>query len=153
MVREEALRQLVDGTWFDITEWGETEETVSGRLVQMENSIYGSIVLQSGAERKFAEKLKKQGDVRLFINLPNWFKVTTPVGQCNPDWRSSWKRLRICKHCSTLCAKPKVRRQPMCYAAQKTRESFEADGSLSPLRTWVSESSPMQTICHNPVST
>jgi len=25
-------------------------------------------------------------NVRLFIKLPNWFKVGTPVGQYNPDW-------------------------------------------------------------------
>jgi type III restriction enzyme len=24
--------------------------------------------------------------VRLFIKLPGWFKVPTPVGQYNPDW-------------------------------------------------------------------
>ena len=24
--------------------------------------------------------------MRLFIKLPNWFKVGTPVGQYNPDW-------------------------------------------------------------------
>lgn len=24
--------------------------------------------------------------VRLFVKLPGWFKVPTPVGQYNPDW-------------------------------------------------------------------
>jgi type III restriction enzyme len=32
------------------------------------------------------EKLKKRQDVRLFLKLPSWFKVATPVGQYNPDW-------------------------------------------------------------------
>src|SRR5579884_959861 len=42
--------------------------------------------LQSETERKFAEKLKQRNDVRLFVKLPAWFKVATPVGQYNPDW-------------------------------------------------------------------
>jgi type III restriction enzyme len=42
--------------------------------------------VQSETERKFAEKLKKRKDVRLFVKLPGWFKVPTPVGQYNPDW-------------------------------------------------------------------
>jgi type III restriction enzyme len=37
-------------------------------------------------ERRFVEKLKRQNDVRLFVKLPTWFKVKTPVGQYNPDW-------------------------------------------------------------------
>ena len=37
-------------------------------------------------ERRFVEKLKRRNDVRLFVKLPTWFKVKTPVGQYNPDW-------------------------------------------------------------------
>ena len=93
IVREKAVQQLVDGiqylkdgTWYDMSEWVEDEETVSERLVPVENSIYDHIVVQSETERKFAEKLKRMKNVRLFIKLPNWFKVGTPVGQYNPDW-------------------------------------------------------------------
>ena len=35
---------------------------------------------------KFVRWLKKRTDVRLFVKLPNWFKVLTPVGHYNPDW-------------------------------------------------------------------
>ncbi|HZT81147.1 MAG TPA: hypothetical protein VFA26_13025, partial [Gemmataceae bacterium] len=93
VIREKAIQQLVDGikyekdgTWYEMTEWAEQEETVSDRLVPVENSIYDQIVVQSDTERKFAEKLKKRKDVRLFVKLPGWFKVPTPVGQYNPDW-------------------------------------------------------------------
>lgn len=93
IIREKAIQQLVDGikyekdgTWYDMTEWIEQEETVSERLVPVENSIYDQIVVQSETERKFAEKLKKMKAVRLFVKLPGWFKVPTPVGQYNPDW-------------------------------------------------------------------
>ena len=93
IIREEAIEQLVDGiqyfkdgTWYDMTEWIEEEETISDRLVAVENSIYDHIVVQSETEKKFVEKLKKRKDVRLFVKLPGWFKVRTPVGQYNPDW-------------------------------------------------------------------
>jgi type III restriction enzyme len=93
VIREKAIQQLVDGikyekdgTWYEMTEWVEQEETVSDRLVQVENSIYDQIVVQSETEPKFAEKLKRKKDVRLFVKLPGWFKIPTPVGQYNPDW-------------------------------------------------------------------
>lgn len=93
IVREKAIQQLVDGiqyfkdgTWYSMTEWVEEEETVSDRLIPVDNSIYDHIVVQSETEKKFAEKLKRMKNVRLFIKLPNWFKVGTPVGQYNPDW-------------------------------------------------------------------
>jgi type III restriction enzyme len=69
-----------------MAEWVEEEETVSDRLVPVDNSIYDHIVVQSETEKRFVEKLKKRTDVRLFVKLPNWFKVLTPVGQYNPDW-------------------------------------------------------------------
>jgi len=93
IVREKVIQQLVDGiqyfkdgTWYSMTEWVEEEETVSDRLIPVENSIYDHIVVQSETEKKFVEKLKKRKDVRLFVKLPSWFRVLTPVGQYNPDW-------------------------------------------------------------------
>jgi len=93
IVREKALQQLVDGiqyfkdgTSYEMSEWVEEEETASERLVATEKSIYDRIVVQSETERKFAERLKKMSNVDLFVKLPGWFKVATPVGQYNPDW-------------------------------------------------------------------
>jgi type III restriction enzyme len=93
VIRAKALQQLVDGiqyeknaTWYEMSEWVEEEETVSDRLVPVSNSIYDNILVQSDTERRFAEKLKRRGDVRLFVKLPGWFKVATPIGSYNPDW-------------------------------------------------------------------
>jgi len=93
IVREKVVQQLVDGiqyfkdgTWYEMSEWVEEEETVSERLVPVDNSIYDYIVVQSETEKRFVEKLKKMRNVHLFVKLPNWFKVATPVGQYNPDW-------------------------------------------------------------------
>jgi type III restriction enzyme len=93
IVREKAIQQLIagiqyykDGTWYQMTEWLDEEETVSERLVPVDNSIYDFIVTQSQTETRFVDQLKKRTDVRLFVKLPSWFKVPTPVGQYNPDW-------------------------------------------------------------------
>jgi len=91
IIREKAVQQLVDGiqyhktgVWYEMSEW--VEEEVSDSLVPVPNSIYDHIVCDSAVERQFLEKLKKRKDVRLFVKLPAWFKVGTPVGGYNPDW-------------------------------------------------------------------
>jgi type III restriction enzyme len=37
-------------------------------------------------EESFVRGLESRDDVRLYLKLPNWFKVETPVGEYNPDW-------------------------------------------------------------------
>jgi type III restriction enzyme len=37
-------------------------------------------------ERQFAELLDSREDVKLFMKLPDKFKIETPVGNYNPDW-------------------------------------------------------------------
>ncbi len=93
VIREKAVQQLVDGIqyhktneWYEMTEWVEEQEAASDRLVPATKSIYDHIVCDSATERQFLDKLKSRKDVRLFVKLPAWFKVATPVGQYNPDW-------------------------------------------------------------------
>jgi type III restriction enzyme len=40
----------------------------------------------NGPERQFAELLDHREDVKLFMKLPDKFKIPTPVGTYNPDW-------------------------------------------------------------------
>lgn len=49
-------------------------------------SIYDYVSYDSDVERRFAEQLDAREDIRLFVKLPSWFKVDTPVGTYNPDW-------------------------------------------------------------------
>ena len=37
-------------------------------------------------EKRFVEGLEKRDDVKLYLKLPRWFTVPTPVGNYNPDW-------------------------------------------------------------------
>ncbi|MBY0270621.1 MAG: DEAD/DEAH box helicase family protein [Burkholderiales bacterium] len=65
------------------------EKEISGYLtgmIEVDNSIYDVVPYDSEVERKFAEEMSARNDIKLFIKLPPWFKVETPVGTYNPDW-------------------------------------------------------------------
>ncbi|MBK5242625.1 MAG: DEAD/DEAH box helicase family protein [Clostridium sp.] len=54
--------------------------------VKNQRSIYSHIIYDSYIEKDFAERLDKDPDVKLFVKLPSWFKIDTPIGDYNPDW-------------------------------------------------------------------
>lgn len=93
VIRERAVHHLIDGiryekdgTWYEMSEWSEEQEGGKDRMIEVDKSIYDHIVVQSETEKRFAEGLLARNDVRLFVKLPSWFKVATPVGNYNPDW-------------------------------------------------------------------
>lgn len=47
---------------------------------------YDYMEWESSLERAVAQRLDQAENVRFFCKLPRWFKVTTPVGDYNPDW-------------------------------------------------------------------
>jgi len=51
-----------------------------------EKSLFDAIVYESEVERQFARDLDNSENVKLFVKLPSWFKIDTPIGQYNPDW-------------------------------------------------------------------
>lgn len=62
------------------------------KLVKSDKSIYEYINCDSkGVEVSFAKELERSNDVQLFVKLPNWFKIKTPVGPYNPDWAITLK--------------------------------------------------------------
>jgi type III restriction enzyme len=65
------------------------EKEISGYLtsmIEVDNSIYDAIPWESEVERNFAEAMNSRQDIKLFIKLPPWFQIETPVGKYNPDW-------------------------------------------------------------------
>lgn len=55
-------------------------------VVPVTKSVTDKVVCDSNVEVEFAEFLEKRDDVPLFLKLPHWFKVDTPLGNYNPDW-------------------------------------------------------------------
>lgn len=65
------------------------EREITGYLtsmIEVDNSIYDVVPYESEVEQKFVEAMSTRQDIRLFIKLPPWFQVETPVGTYNPDW-------------------------------------------------------------------
>jgi len=54
--------------------------------LQVNHSIYEYIVYDSQVERIFAQNLDGRTDIKLFVKLPRWFEIDTPIGRYNPDW-------------------------------------------------------------------
>jgi len=50
------------------------------------SSLYDLVPLDSQVEHDFAEGMEKLAPVKLYIKLPRWFVVETPIGSYNPDW-------------------------------------------------------------------
>ncbi|OBG34920.1 DEAD/DEAH box helicase family protein [Mycolicibacter heraklionensis] len=55
-------------------------------VVPVSKSVTDRVVCDSQVEVAFAEVLEKRDDVPLFLKLPHWFKIDTPLGKYNPDW-------------------------------------------------------------------
>lgn len=62
------------------------EETVAPRVLAVAHSVTDYVVCDSEVEERFAHFLDERSDVPLFIKLPDWFKIPTPLGNYNPDW-------------------------------------------------------------------
>ncbi len=88
--------EKVAGEEYSMTLFEEKEiiSYLNNRL-DVNNSVYDAVVYDSEIEREFAEKLDKRQDVKLFVKLPDWFKIETPLGTYNPDWA-------ILKHDNTV---------------------------------------------------
>lgn len=67
-------------------DWVEDGDFIKSKLVYSNKSIYEYIKCDSNTEIKFAQELEDMDDIELFIKLPSWFTIKTPVGAYNPDW-------------------------------------------------------------------
>lgn len=55
-------------------------------LVPSARSLYEQTVCDSDVEKRFVEELEANEAVKLYVKLPGWFLVPTPLGNYNPDW-------------------------------------------------------------------
>ncbi|HEA1109253.1 TPA: restriction endonuclease subunit R, partial [Escherichia coli] len=47
-------------------------------------SVYEYVPKDSEVEGRFAQELEEQDEVKLYVKLPGWFKIPTPLGTYNP---------------------------------------------------------------------
>ncbi len=81
----EGVQYLEVGTVYEMSLFGDLEGYEDG-LLPIEKSIYDHVIYDSGVERDFALALEAMDEVKLFVKLPDWFVVPTPIGEYNPDW-------------------------------------------------------------------
>ncbi len=101
VIKAKLADQLVDGIkyekideWYDQTLFKEEIENVwRDYLVPSEviagvggTHLYDRVQFEFEVEKAFAQGLEKRTDVKLYIKLPAWFTVKTPIGEYNPDW-------------------------------------------------------------------
>ena len=98
ILKHELHRLLVNGIKYERmagnsadAEWEmlrfKSEELINYlNALQVQKSVYEYVVCDSEVEREFAQKLDQRGDIKLFVKLPGWFEIDTPVGKYNPDW-------------------------------------------------------------------
>lgn len=55
-------------------------------VVQATKSVTNVVPVDSQVERDFVHDVENRGDVKLYVKLPSWFIVPTPLGGYNPDW-------------------------------------------------------------------
>lgn len=49
-------------------------------------SLFDAVEYESEVEKEFARDLDNNESVKLFVKLPSWFRIETPIGPYNPDW-------------------------------------------------------------------
>jgi type III restriction enzyme len=98
ILKHELHRLIVDGIKYERlpgdgpeAEWEQTlfksTELINYlNALQVKKSVYEYVVYESDVERQFAKRLDEREDIKLFVKLPGWFEVETPVGKYNPDW-------------------------------------------------------------------
>ena len=101
IIKEKLADQLVagiryekDGDWYEMSQFADVISSYADRVVSSEASstgggthLYDGVPIDSETvERPFAAMLENRLDVKLYIKLPRWFEVDTPVGKYNPDW-------------------------------------------------------------------
>ena len=101
IVKNKLADQLVEGIryeklneWYEMTLFDSEIETWADYIVPSteQNSaggthIYDGVPFDSETiEKPFIEALEMRKDVKLYIKLPSWFTVATPIGTYNPDW-------------------------------------------------------------------
>ena len=74
------------GEWYEMSQLQADVESWEEYLVPVQRSLYDYVEFESEVERAFVEGLEKRDDVKLYVKLPGWFVVKTPVGDYNPDW-------------------------------------------------------------------
>lgn len=97
IINRELHKLMIDGIKYEKLTTGQVEWSMQlfreeelkdyfEQCLQVQKSVFNTVIYDSEVERRFAEELDKREDIKLFVKLPAFFKVETPIGTYNPDW-------------------------------------------------------------------
>ena len=93
IIKEKLTDQLIDGIkykkineCYEMCQLEASIESWTECLIPTERSVYNHTIIDSEIEREFVERLEKLTEVKLYVKLPAFFTVPTPIGEYNPDW-------------------------------------------------------------------
>lgn len=77
-----------NGDYYSIEMFNDSEllSYLNDRIVESSKSPYNYAICDSDVEYKFAMKFEAREEVKVYVKLPSWFKIETPIGSYNPDW-------------------------------------------------------------------
>jgi type III restriction enzyme len=104
--------------WYEMSQLVESFPAWEDYVVPASRSVYDKIEYDSETERKFVEGLDKMDQVKMFIKLPSWFIVPTPVGEYNPDWAIVWEDRDVYGNPTE---------KPLLYLVRETKSTIERD--------------------------
>ena len=150
-IKEKLADHLVHGIRYEkIDEWYEMSQILDGEDIELFSKYtqrstkapYDLIPCDSDVERQFVTELEGRDDVKLYVKLPAWFTVPTPIGDYNPDWavviadedgQDTLYMVAETKSTTNLDAlRPDERRKIYCGAAHfgSTQPPIAQDGAL-----------------------
>ena len=125
IIKQKLADQLVEGIryekinkWYEMTQLDAEVEGWEEYLVPAGRSVYDHVVCDSEIERQFVAGLEQRDDVRMYLKLPAWFTVPTPIGEYNPDWAIVMEERD--EH-----GQPTGR--PLLYLVRETKDTHERD--------------------------
>lgn len=94
IIKARLRRQLVDGIqyekideWYEMTQFEGEIEAWEEYLIPAQRCLYDHVKIDpNSVEGRFVEGLERREEVKLYVKLPEWFVVPTPLGDYNPDW-------------------------------------------------------------------
>jgi type III restriction enzyme len=59
---------------------------LKSNMLESNKSPYEYVVYDSTIESELAREFERHQQVKVYVKLPDWFKIDTPLGTYNPDW-------------------------------------------------------------------
>ena len=124
-IRQKIITQLIDGIkyekigeTYEMREFDCELESWKDCMIPASRSIYDHVIWDSDVEKKFVEGLERRKDIKLYVKLPAFFTVPTPIGNYNPDWA-------IVKEDRDAHGKPTGKEDP--YLVRETKSTTDSE--------------------------